>query len=112
MNISLHKTNLTPDEIEVTLGENIKNLRLQLNLEQTTLAQRAGLSLKAVQNIENGNGSTLRSLVKIVRALGRDDWFRTIAPVASINPLAMTSQADQRQRASRKRTTKKVKNDA
>lgn len=107
MSIASPKINLTPDEIELTIGENIRALRLQLNLEQATLAERAGLSLKAVQNIENGNGSTLKSLVRVVRALGREDWFKTIAPVASINPLTMTNNAEPRQRASRKRTTKR-----
>jgi DNA-binding XRE family transcriptional regulator len=103
MSVSDYKTNLTPEEIEISLGDDIKNLRLQINLEQKTLAERAGVSLKAIQNLENGNGSTLKSLVKIVRALGRESWFGTIAPVASINPLTMPVQAEKRQRASRKR---------
>jgi DNA-binding XRE family transcriptional regulator len=103
MSVSDYKTNLTPEEIEISLGDDIKNLRLQTNLEQKTLAERAGVSLKAIQNLENGNGSTLKSLVKIVRALGRESWFGTIAPVASINPLTMPVHTEQRQRASRKR---------
>jgi transcriptional regulator with XRE-family HTH domain len=103
MNISTYKTNLTPEEIEISLGDDIKNLRLQINLEQKTLAERAGVSLKAIQNLENGNGSTLKSLIKIVRALGRENWFKSIAPVASVNPLTIPVSAEQRQRASRKR---------
>ena len=38
-----------------------------------------------------------------MRALGREEWLETIAPVATINPLALTRKAESRQRASRRR---------
>ena len=95
--------NLTPVEMEAALGDKLKALRLSRNLDQQTLAERAGVSVRALRSLESGQGSTLKTLVAVLRALGRQDWLNTIAPVATINPLALTREAQPRQRASRTR---------
>lgn len=100
------QNHLTPDELEAALGESIRALRLDLNLAQEMLADRAGVSVRAVKNLEGGLGSTLRSLVCIVRELGRADWLTSVAPVASINPLTMPRSLRPRKRASRRRAGK------
>jgi transcriptional regulator with XRE-family HTH domain len=86
-------------DLEAQLGANLKALRLDRNIEQATLAERAGVSLNALKNLEGGRGSTLKTLLSVVRALGREDWLKTIAPVATINPLTMTKAAAPRRRA-------------
>jgi transcriptional regulator with XRE-family HTH domain len=93
----------TAEEIEVELGAQLKKLRIQKNLEQSTVAAQAGVSLRSVRNLEQGKGSSLHTLVLVVRALGRQGWFKSIAPVATVNPLMLTQQAEPRQRASRAR---------
>lgn len=93
--------NSTPDEMEAELGEKLRTLRLFRNLDQKTVAGRAGVSVRALRNLEAGHGSTLNTLVRVLRALGRQDWLNTIAPVATVNPLALTRGAQPRQRASR-----------
>ncbi|MEO6623784.1 MAG: helix-turn-helix transcriptional regulator [Burkholderiaceae bacterium] len=92
----------TQAELEAALGENLRRLRLDRNIGQKTLAERAGISVRAVKNLEGGLGSTLKSLVSVLRALDREDWLKTIAPVATINPLTMTRGAQPRQRARRR----------
>jgi transcriptional regulator with XRE-family HTH domain len=89
-------------ELESALGENLKQLRLSRNTDQRTLAEQAGVSTRALQNLENGEGSSLQTLLKVLRALGRESWLDTIAPVATINPMAMVAKATPRQRARRK----------
>lgn len=95
-------TQNTLAELESALGENLKQLRLSRNTDQRTLAEQAGVSTRALQSLENGEGSSLQTLMKVVRALGRESWFATIAPVATINPMAMVANAAPRQRARRK----------
>lgn len=92
-------TNQTLGEQEVELGERLKRLRLNKNWDQKTLAARAGVSVRALRNIEAGQGSTVKTLLSVVRALGRESWLQTIAPVATVNPLTMTSRASRRVRA-------------
>lgn len=92
--------------MEAALGTNLKALRLDLNIDQHTVAARAGISIGALKNLENGRGSTVRTLVSILRALDRADWLTTIAPVASINPLTHTDSATPRQRAAPARSAR------
>lgn len=93
----------TPDEMEAALGERLKALRLAGNLDQVTLARQAGVGVSALKSLENGQGSTLRSLVRVVRALGREEWLAGVAPMPTINPLTMTRGAGPRQRARRRK---------
>lgn len=97
--------NQTTAELESSLGAKLKSLRLERNIDQQTLAERAGISLRALKNLEGGAGSTLKSLVSVLRALGRESWLNTVAPMATINPLTMTRKSEPRQRASRRRNT-------
>ena len=92
--------NQTVEEMETGLGEKLRRLRLNKNLDQKTLAARAGVSVRALRNLEGGAGSTVKTLISVVRAFGRENWLDTVAPVATINPLTLTSRAAQLQRAS------------
>ena len=96
----------TVDEIEAELGEHLKTLRIHRNLDQKTIAARAGISVRTLRNLESGSGSSLHTLIQVVRVLGRESWFETIAPVPSINPLMLTRTAMPRQRASTPRKPK------
>lgn len=95
-------TAMTVEEFELNLGEQIKSLRLTQNIDRATLALRAGCSVSALKNLETGGGSSLRTLIVIVRALGRDDWLRNVAPMATISPLGMPKAGHPRQRARRR----------
>ncbi len=90
-------------EWEAELGREIKVLRLRKNLDQRQLAERAGIALNAVKNLESGKGATLRSLIETLRALDRVEWLRTLAPPVSVSPVQMLKSKAPRQRASRKR---------
>lgn len=98
-------TSKTIGEMEFELGDSLKRMRLNKNLDQKTLAARAGVSVRALRGLENGEGSTLKTLISVVRALGRESWLQTVAPVASINPLHLTIHAAERLRASNTTTS-------
>jgi len=89
-------------DLERRLGASLRQLRLDRNLEQATLAGRAGISLRSLQRLELGQGSTTHTLLSVLRLLGREDWLNTIAPVATINPLTMPRTAKPRRRAREK----------
>lgn len=102
-------TESTPEELEADLGGKIKALRLLRNIDRATLAERAGISESALKNLELGKGSSLKTLMSVVRALGRQDWLKTLAPIATVSPMTMTKRVTPRLRASRRRTTPKPK---
>lgn len=90
---------------EIELGQHLRDLRLRQNIDQRLLAERAGVALNAVKNLEAGKGSTVSSLVKVLRALGRADWLNTLAPTVSVSPMQMLRSKSFRQRASRKKAS-------
>jgi transcriptional regulator with XRE-family HTH domain len=90
-------------QFEVELGRQIRALRLQQDLNQEQVAERAGIALNAVKNLESGRGATLRTLTRTLRVLNRTDWLGTLAPAVSISPIQMLRTKRPRQRASRKK---------
>lgn len=59
----------TPEEIQVELGSRLRRLRLDRNLDQISTAEKAGISEKALRNLESGHGSTVETLVRVLKAL-------------------------------------------
>ena len=94
---------LNSEELESNVGENIKALRLQMNLSQDSLAAQAGVSLSALRHLESGQGANLTTFIRIVRALGKQDWLMSLAPRITINPLHMVQSRVERQRARKKK---------
>jgi transcriptional regulator with XRE-family HTH domain len=92
----------TPYELEEKLGENIKTLRLQKNIDRQSLSVQAGVSETALRNLEGGKGATIKTLTRVVKALNKENWLNSLAPQTSINPLHLVRNTKQRQRASRK----------
>ena len=92
---------LSPEELVLSVGENIKALRLQKNLPQQSLASQAGVSMSALRHLESGQGANLTTLVRVVRALDKQEWLQSLAPRVTINPLHMVKSRAARQRARR-----------
>ena len=96
----------TPEETLANLGDSFKAFRIRRGLDQKKLAARAGISLGALSHLENGQGSTLLSFVKVLRALGLQNGLQQLVPTAVLDPLSLTRQATPRQRAKHTRTKK------
>jgi len=96
----------TTDDWEALIGEQFRGLRIAAGMDQTQLADLAGVSVGTVKGLEQGRGSTLRTLVRIARALGREDWLRGLAPRTTISPIDVlrTSRTEPRRRVYRARS--------
>ena len=90
MNPSTHARHTTQEWIE-ELGRALRDRRIRAELTQEELARRASLGLSAVKNLESGGGANLTSLVKVIRALGAEDWLAALAPPAepAVSPMQM-----------------------
>lgn len=93
------------DEWEATIGEQFRTLRLARNLDQSQLADLAGVSVGSVKGLEQGRGSTLKTIVRLARALDREDWLRSLAPRATVSPIDIlrSSRTEPRRRVYRAR---------
>ena len=101
-------TDRLTSELEAEFGQQLRLLRLRQNIDQRQLAGQAGVALNVVKRLEAGRGATLKSLIRVLRALGRGDWLNTLAPVVSISPLQMAKTKATRQRASSRKVRRRV----
>jgi transcriptional regulator with XRE-family HTH domain len=95
---------LAPLELQATLGERLRRLRLSRNLDQRTTAEKAGISEKALRNLETGRGSTVETLLRVLKALDHLDGLESLAPEISVDPMALLRQSKSPQRVRRSRT--------
>jgi transcriptional regulator with XRE-family HTH domain len=80
-------------ETEARLGAAIRQIRLDAGFDQVELATRANISRSAVQALEAGSGSRLRTLISALRALDRLDALDILTPATGPSPLELLAEA-------------------
>jgi transcriptional regulator with XRE-family HTH domain len=106
LNTPLNLEGYSSSELLVELGAQLRTLRIRQNIDQITLAQRAGIGVSALKNLESGQGATLTTFVKTLRTLGRENWLSTLAPTVSISPLQLIKSKNTRLRAWKSKSRK------
>lgn len=92
----------TPDELEIELGEQLRAERLRKNLTMHDVALSAGISEQTLRSLENGSGGRLNSFIRVMKALGKEEWLGTFRPAVRISPMDIAKRAGkQRLRATR-----------
>lgn len=85
------------------LGRRLKRKRLERNLSQHSLAERAGLNRTTVGELERGTPSGLLTLIQVLRALEVLDELDVILPDPGPSPLELARlKGRKRLRASRR----------
>jgi len=83
-----------------TLGSRLAAVRLKRNLTQAALAREAGVSRRTVVRLERGEGTELKLLVRLLRALQLLEGFLAGIPPDEPSPMALLrAQGKKRQRA-------------
>jgi putative transcriptional regulator len=82
------------------IGQRLKRARLNANRTQKEVADRAGLSVTAVQSVERGD-ARMESVVLVLMALDMVEQISNFVPEQEISPLQLVKlQGKKRQRAS------------
>lgn len=89
---------------ERVVGEQVRAMRIGHEMDQSELASAANISVGSVKNIENGRGSSLKTLILIVRAMGEEQWLEQLSPPDTFSP--MQELKDQKLNARRQRVFK------
>lgn len=93
----------SPAAIAETLGQRLKQARLNQDLTQQEVAERAGLGRKVVLNAEKGKAQ-LEGLIAILQALDLTAQLDNFLPPQPPSPIQLAKlQGKQRQRASGQR---------
>ena len=98
----LISTRQTIDEQLVAIGSALRDRRVRAELTQEDLAQQADISVGALQNLEHGNGSSVRTLLRVSRLLGTDQWVEVLQPPRA--PALSPMQLLREQKSAAKRT--------
>lgn len=89
------------NKIEEALCERITEIRLSRNINQTNLAKEAGISRRTISRMENGEGVSLETFIRVLRALNLTHHLEALLPDPKIRPIERVSlQGQQRRRAS------------
>lgn len=84
------------------IGRRLKQWRLNQNISQQELAQRAGITRTTISLIEAGNVFSILTLIQLLRALNALPQLDLFLPHPGVSPLqAAKLQGKKRQRASR-----------
>jgi transcriptional regulator with XRE-family HTH domain len=86
------------------LGRRLRQRRLDSNLSQAEVAERAGLDRTTIGQLERDGRASLLTMVQVLRALGALDEIDAFLPPLGPSPLELARrQGRVRQRASRPR---------
>lgn len=77
----------SPEAIEASLGRKLEQLRLSKNVNQSALAAEAGVSRRTITRLENGEGISLDTLIRVMRALGVVDRLASLLPDPATRPV-------------------------
>ncbi len=83
------------------LSERLARHRLNQNLTQSELARAAGISLRTIARLENGEPVQLESFLRALMALGLSDGLHRVVPEVPESPMEQLERSGRR----RKRAT-------
>ena len=86
--------------VALSLGEQIKHIRLSRNITQAQLAEEAGVTALTLSRLEQGLGTTLDTFIRVMMALGLAQNLDGLLPDPSIRPMErIAGSGVERQRA-------------
>jgi len=100
----MHLSMLNDSLVLTELGERLRRQRLNLNITQEELAERAGVARSVIQKIEGGEACMLDGWLRVLRALGVLDQLDAFLPDPGVSPIQIARmQGRERRRATGRR---------
>jgi transcriptional regulator with XRE-family HTH domain len=107
MSYNIDFTIATSDQIEAALCKRLESIRLSRNITQVKLAEEAGVSPRTIRRLEKGQGVSLDTFIRVVRALGIQHNFEVLLPDPTVRPIErVISSTRERKRASPAQSSK------
>ena len=95
--------NMGNEAIRKELGKRLQRERLNQNITQEQLSERAGISRRTLVATEKGEGTTLETLIRLLRGLNRLGNLDQFLPEPPISPIQLAKlKGKVRQKASGK----------
>jgi len=89
------------EALQRDLGRRLEALRLGRNIQQSQLANEAGVSRRTITRLESGQSVSVDTLLRVMRALGLSSRLATLLPEPSVQPIERVRlKSRERKRAS------------
>ncbi len=93
---------LTDSSLLNSIGEFVRNVRVQQNKTQEETATAAGINRSTLSQLEKGNGATLLTLVQVLRVLDQLHVLKNFETENRVSPLQLAKlELSKRKRARR-----------
>jgi len=92
----------TVAEMLQVVGGRVRAFRVNQDVSQEEAARRAGVSLRALRQLEREGHSKLETLVRVLRALDAPTPLNFLAPEPQVSPMALVRSPAGRKRASKR----------
>jgi len=84
------------------IGAQLKQMRLNRNVSQAKLAEKSGLSRKAISDIERNGRGSMMSMVQMLRALEKLEMLNLFSTEVLVSPIQIAKMyGKQRKKASK-----------
>jgi len=80
------------------IGQSIKTLRKNQDMNQQQLADHIGISRVALSQLESGNNTSLVTLIRILKTFGRMDAFEQLFYVSTIQPKKLFEESQKKKK--------------
>ena len=101
---------MTDDSIIQAIGVYIRSVRLERNMTQAQLSERAGVHRTTIRDLELGKRSTLLTLIQVLRSLDQLHTLSSFKVSKELSPLQRAKlEISERKRASGSRSDQKTK---
>ena len=101
---------MTDDMIIQAIGEYIRSIRLDRNLTQEQLGDRAGVHRTTIRDLELGKRSTLLTVIQVLRSLDQLQTLKNFKVSKELSPLELAKlEINERKRASGSTSDQKPK---
>jgi len=77
----------TSDQIEAALCRRLEGIRLSRNITQAQLAEEAGVSPRTIGRLEKGEGVSLDTFIRVLKALGIQHSLEALLPDPTVRPI-------------------------
>ena len=91
---------MNAEQIETEIGKRLESVRLVQNISQQDVADKAGVSRRTISRMENGQGVTFNTLIRVMRALDLTNHLEDLVPSLDIRPIERVKQKQERKHAS------------
>jgi len=80
---------ISSGQIEKTICDQLTDIRLSRNMTQSQLSNESGVSLRTIKRLENGEGVTFDTIIRVLIALHLQQNLRVLLPDPSIRPIEL-----------------------